>query len=110
VRARKYKEETEERQRRAAAAASSSTAGVPPPGLELAAHYAHQAPPAHSYHHHGASLNGTPHKVERKHTEQAKNITLKPTISKALIGLSVGIALCPADPPGCIPLAVHDND
>ncbi|XP_016953983.1 histone-lysine N-methyltransferase, H3 lysine-79 specific [Drosophila biarmipes] len=64
VRARKYKEETEERQRRAAAAASSSTAGVPPPGMELAAHYAHQAPPAHSYHHHGASLNGTPHKVE----------------------------------------------
>ncbi|XP_036674926.3 histone-lysine N-methyltransferase, H3 lysine-79 specific [Drosophila suzukii] len=64
VRARKYKEETEERQRRAAAAASSSTAGVPPSGLELAAHYAHQAPPAHSYHHHGASINGTPHKVE----------------------------------------------
>ncbi|XP_041673657.1 histone-lysine N-methyltransferase, H3 lysine-79 specific isoform X2 [Drosophila eugracilis] len=64
VRARKYKEETEERQRRAAAAASSSSTGVPPPSLDMAAHYAHQAPPAHSYHHHGASLNGTPHKVE----------------------------------------------
>uniref|UniRef100_A0A6P4E9K6 Histone-lysine N-methyltransferase, H3 lysine-79 specific n=1 Tax=Drosophila rhopaloa TaxID=1041015 RepID=A0A6P4E9K6_DRORH len=64
VRARKYKEETEERQRRAAAAASSSSTGVPPPGLDLATHYAHQAPPAHSYHHHGANLNGTPHKVE----------------------------------------------
>ncbi|XP_017046621.1 histone-lysine N-methyltransferase, H3 lysine-79 specific isoform X2 [Drosophila ficusphila] len=64
VRARKYKEETEERQRRAAAAASSSSAGGPPPGLELTTHYAHQAPPAHSYHHHAAGLNGTPHKVE----------------------------------------------
>ncbi|XP_030080815.1 histone-lysine N-methyltransferase, H3 lysine-79 specific isoform X2 [Drosophila hydei] len=71
VRARKYKEENEERQRRAAAATSSS--------LELAPHFAHQAPPAHSYHqqqqqqqqqppphHHPAAgnINGTPHKVE----------------------------------------------
>ncbi|XP_043653218.1 histone-lysine N-methyltransferase, H3 lysine-79 specific [Drosophila teissieri] len=63
VRARKYKEETEERQRRAAAAASSS-ANIPTPGMELATHYAQQAPPAHSYHHHGASINGTLHKVE----------------------------------------------
>ncbi|ALC45429.1 gpp [Drosophila busckii] len=101
VRARKYKEENEERQRRAAAAAaatssaSSTTLELTPLSsssaaaaaatssassttLELtpvpaqAPHYAHQAPPAHSYHHHqqqqqqqhAAHLNGTPHKVE----------------------------------------------